>query len=85
MMLGRAAEHYYHSLKMLEDAGEASDKRNEIISTINSLKFTHSEWQKTAISSLYEHHPFKKTVRWYDWRTAMQSLESSNLSRRNRK
>ena len=81
-MMGRASEHYYHSLKMLEDAGEATDRRNEIISTTNSLKFTHKEWQKTAITALYESHPFKKTVAWYDWRTAMQSLESEKLSRR---
>lgn len=84
-MMGRASEHYYHSLKMLEDSGETTDRRNEVVSTINSLKFTHKEWQKTAIASLYEHHPFKKTVGWYDWRTAMQSLESNKLSRRNRK
>lgn len=82
VMLSRASEHYYHSLTMLQMAGEQADRKNEIISTINSLEFTHSEWKKTAIQTIYNVHPFKSTVEWYDWRTAMQSVTNENLSRR---
>ena len=82
MMLGRAHEHYYHSLEMLKSAGEVSDRNNEVIRTINSLEFTHKQWQKSAIQAIYEAHPFKSTVSWYDWRTAMQTLEKNKLSRR---
>ena len=85
MMLGRASEHYYHSLHMLRDAGEVADRKNEVISTINSLEFTHKQWQKTAIQAIYEAHPFKGSVEWYDWRTAMQTLENKkSYTRRNR-
>ena len=82
IMLSRASEHYYHSLAMLQMAGEKTDRKNEIISTINSLEFTHSEWKKTAVQTIYNVHPFKSTVEWYDWRTAMQSVTNENLSRR---
>jgi len=81
-MLARASEHYHHSLTMLKIAGEESDKRNEVISVINSLEFTHSEWKKTAIQTIYNVHPFKSTIQWYDWRTAMQSVTDEKLSRR---
>lgn len=81
-MLARSSEHYYHSLEMLKMAGEQTEKQNEIISTINSLEFTHSEWKKTAIQTIYNTHPFKSTVQWYDWRTAMQSVADEKLSRR---
>ena len=82
VMLSRASEHYHHSLTMLKIAGEKTDKKNEIISTINSLEFTHTEWKKTAVQTIYNIHPFKSTVQWYDWRTAMQSVTEENLSRR---
>ena len=82
LMLSRASEHYHHSLTMLKIAGEKTDKKNEIISTINSLEFTHTEWKKTAAQTIYNIHPFKSTVQWYDWRTAMQSVTEENLSRR---
>ena len=82
MMLGRASEHYHHSLHMLKDAGEVADKKNEVISTINSIEFTHKQWQRTAIQALYEAHPFKNTVEWYDWRTAMRTLENNKLLKR---
>ena len=81
-MLSRSSEHYYHSLAMLEIAGHTTDKKNEVISTINSLQFTHAEWKKTAVQTIYSVHPFKRTVQWYDWRTAMQSLVDEKLSRR---
>jgi len=82
MMLGRASEHYHHSLRMLKDAGDVADRKNEVISTINSLEFTHKQWQRTAIQAIYEAHPFKNTVDWYDWRTAMQTLEQSKILKR---
>ena len=81
-MLGRAHEHYYHSLRMLKDAGEATERNNEVIRTINSLEFSHKQWQKTAVQASYEAHPFKRSVKWYDWQTAMQTLEKEKLSRR---
>lgn len=81
-MLARSSEHYYHSLEMLRMSGEATDRRSEVVSTINSLEFTHSEWKKTAIQTIYNTHPFKSTVEWYDWRTAMQSVMNEKLSRR---
>jgi len=82
MMLGRAHEHYHHSLQMLRMAGEATDRDNEIIRTINSLEFSHKQWQKSAVQAIYEAHPFKESVKWYDWQTAMQTLEQDKLSRR---
>jgi len=75
-MLGRSHEHYYQSLHMLKTAGEATDRNNEIIRTINSLEFNHKQWQKSSVQAIYEAHPFKHAVKWYDWRTAMQTLEN---------
>jgi uncharacterized protein Yka (UPF0111/DUF47 family) len=83
-MLGRAHEHYHHSLAMLKTAGEATDRNNEIIRTINSLEFTHKQWQKNAVQSIYEEHPFQSSVKWYDWRTAMQTLENEKHRRNNK-
>ena len=80
-MLGRAHEHYYHSLAMLKSAGEVTERNNEIIRTINSLEFTHKQWQKNAVQAIYEQHPFQSSIKWYDWRTAMQTLESEKLRR----
>lgn len=74
-MLGRAHEHYYQSLHMLKTAGEATERDNEIIRVINSLEFSHKQWQKSSVQAIYEAHPYKQGVKWYDWRTAMQTLE----------
>lgn len=82
VMLSRASEHYHHSLAMLQMAGDKTERKSEIISTINSLEFTHAEWKKTAVQTIYNVHPFKSTVEWYDWRTAMQSVTNEKLSRR---
>ncbi len=82
MMLGRAHEHYYHSLQMLKTAGEVTERSNEIIRTINSLEFSHQQWQKSAVQAIYEAHPFKESVKWYDWRTAMRTLEQDKLLKR---
>lgn len=85
-MLARSSEHYYQSLEMLRQAGEVTDRKGEVVSTINSLEYTHSEWKKTAIQTIYNVHPFKNLVKWYDWRTAMQELEKEKLiTRRNQR
>ena len=81
-MLGRAQEHYWHSTAMLKEAGEETDKENEMKLVLNSLKFTHDEWKKTAIEALHARHPYPTLVKWYDWRTAMQTLEQEKLNRR---
>jgi uncharacterized protein Yka (UPF0111/DUF47 family) len=74
-MIGRSHEHYHQSLHMLKTAGETTDRGNEIIRVINSLEFSHKQWQKSAVQAIYEAHPFKQGVKWYDWNTAMQTLE----------
>ena len=83
-MLGRAEEHYWHSTTLLREAAEKTDKKNEMKLVLNSLKFTHEEWKKSAIEALHIRHPFPNAVKWYDWRTAMQTLEQEKLDRRNR-
>ena len=69
-MLGRAEEHYWHSTGLLKEAATQTGKEEDMKIVLNSLKFTHEEWKKTAIEAVGTNHPFPSIIKWHDWRNA---------------
>ena len=81
-MLGRAEEHYWHSTKLLKEAATRTGKEEDMKIVLNSLKFTHDEWKKTAIEAVATNHPFPSIIKWHDWQSAMRTLEQAKIDRR---
>tara|TARA_R100001082_G_C4331298_1_gene145756 strand:- start:158 stop:547 length:390 start_codon:yes stop_codon:yes gene_type:complete len=80
-MLGRAEEHYWHSTKLLKEAASRTGKEEDMKIVLNSLKFTHDEWKKTAIESVAINHPFPSIIKWHDWQSAMRMIEQEKINR----
>ena len=81
-MLGRAEEHYWHSTSLLKEAAAQTGKEEDMKIVLNSLKFTHEEWKKTAIEAVGANHPFPSIIKWHDWQTAMRTVEQEKFNRR---
>ena len=82
-MMGRAQEHYWHSTSLLKEAAKRAGKEEDMKIVLNSLKFTHEEWKKTAIEALATSHPFTSLIKWHDWQSAMRTLEKEKFNRNN--